>query len=91
MTSFENLKHKEKKLQNVHDNILELKVHFESKLSLIHWLNEEDWIKSMCIKNITYIFLMAIGRMFVIHDTLPNQINNNNNNKYIQCPPIKSF
>jgi hypothetical protein len=44
----------------VHDNILELKVHFESKLSLIQWLNEKDWIKSMCIKNITYLFLMAI-------------------------------
>jgi hypothetical protein len=45
----------------MHDNILELKGHFESKLSLIKWLDEEDWIKSMCIKYITYIFLMAIG------------------------------
>jgi hypothetical protein len=44
----------------VHDNILELKVHFESKLSLIQWLNEENWIKSMCIKYIMYIFSMAI-------------------------------
>ncbi len=44
----------------MHDNILELRVHFESKLSLIKWLNKEDWIKSMCIKYIMYIFLMAI-------------------------------
>jgi hypothetical protein len=45
----------------VHDNILELKAYFESKLNLIQWLNEEIWIKSMCIKYITYIFSMAIG------------------------------
>jgi hypothetical protein len=44
----------------MHDNILELRVHFESKLSLIKWSNKEDWIKSMCIKYIMYIFLMAI-------------------------------
>jgi hypothetical protein len=39
---------------------LEFKVHFESKSSLIQWLDEEDWIKSMCIKYITYMFSMAI-------------------------------
>jgi hypothetical protein len=44
----------------MHDNILELKVHFGSKLSLIKWLDEEDWIKSTCIKYIMYISLMAI-------------------------------
>jgi hypothetical protein len=44
----------------VHDNIEESKVHFESKLSLIEWLDEKDWIKSMCIKYVTYIFSMAI-------------------------------
>jgi hypothetical protein len=32
-------KHKKKKF-NLHDNILELKVHFESKLILIQWLDE---------------------------------------------------
>jgi hypothetical protein len=45
---------------DVHEIFLELKVHFESKLSLIQWLDEEIWIKSMCIKYITYIFSMAI-------------------------------
>jgi hypothetical protein len=33
---------KSKKLKNLHDNILELKVHFESKLILIQWLDEEN-------------------------------------------------
>ncbi len=45
----------------MHDNILELKDHFESKWSLIQWSDEEIWIKSMCIKYVTYIFSMAIG------------------------------
>jgi hypothetical protein len=45
----------------VHDNILKLKAHFESKLSLIQWLDEDIWIKSMCIMYGTYIFSMAIG------------------------------
>jgi hypothetical protein len=36
----------------VHDKILELKAHFESKLSLIQRLNEEGWINLMCIKYI---------------------------------------
>jgi hypothetical protein len=35
MVSFGNLEH-------VHDNILEFKVHLESKLNLIQWLNEKD-------------------------------------------------
>ncbi len=52
MASFENPKHKKKKIQNVHNNILEHKTHFELKLGLIQWLNEKDWIKSMCIKYI---------------------------------------
>jgi hypothetical protein len=42
MASFGNPKHKGKKLYNVHENILEFKVHFESKLNLIQWLDEED-------------------------------------------------
>jgi hypothetical protein len=40
MAFFGNPKHK-KKIFNVHDNILELKAYFESKLSLIQWLDEE--------------------------------------------------
>jgi len=60
MTFFGNPKHTRKKLQNVHDNILELKVHFESKFNLIQWLDEEDCIKSMYIKYITYIFSIVI-------------------------------
>jgi hypothetical protein len=61
MTSFENPRQKKKELLNVCDNILELKAHFESKLSLIQWLNKENWIESMCKKYITYFFSMAIG------------------------------
>jgi hypothetical protein len=49
MVSFDYPKHK-KKLYSLHNNILKLKVHFESKLILIHQLNEEDWIKSMYIE-----------------------------------------
>jgi len=45
----------------MHNNILELKVHFESILILIQWLNEEHWIKSMYIKYITYNFSTVIG------------------------------
>jgi hypothetical protein len=54
----------------VYDNILELKTHFELELSLIKWLDEEDWIKSMYIKYIMYIFSTTIGLMFVVHNTL---------------------
>jgi hypothetical protein len=50
MVPFSNLKQKQK-IHNLHDNILDLKVHFESKLILIQWLNEEDWIKTMYIKH----------------------------------------
>jgi len=50
-----------KKNYKAHNNILELKAHFKSNLSLIQWFNEKDWIKSMCIKYITYIFSMTIG------------------------------
>jgi hypothetical protein len=45
----------------VHNNIFELKVHFDSKLILIQWLDEKDWIKSMYTKYITYNFSIAIG------------------------------
>jgi len=45
----------------MHNNILELKVPFESKSILIQWLDEEHWIKSMYIKYITYNFSIVIG------------------------------
>jgi len=48
------------KLQNLYDNILELKVHFESKLILIQWLDGENWIKLMYIQYITYNFSTTI-------------------------------
>jgi hypothetical protein len=56
MTSFNYPKHKQK--------TLEFKVHFESKLILIQWLDEKDWIKLMYIKYITYYFLMIIRPHF---------------------------
>jgi hypothetical protein len=51
------------------------------------WSDEKDWIKSLCIKYVTYIFSMAI-RPHVCgssHITKPKK-----NEKLIQCPPIKS-
>jgi hypothetical protein len=42
MAFFKNLKHKKKELKNVHDNTLELKTHFETKLSLIQWLDDKN-------------------------------------------------
>jgi len=45
----------------LHYKILEPKVHFESKLILIQWLDEEDWIKSMYVEYIIYSFSTAIG------------------------------
>ncbi len=62
-----------KKFKNLHNNNFELKVHLESKLILIQWLDEEDWIKSMYIEYIIYNFLAAIGLMFMIHETSPNK------------------
>jgi hypothetical protein len=50
-----------KKLKNWHNNILELKVHFESKLILIQRLDEKNWIKLMYIQYIIYNFPTAIG------------------------------
>jgi len=50
-----------KKLQNLPNNILKLKFHFKSKLTLNQQLDEEDWIKSMYIKYITYVFSIALG------------------------------
>jgi hypothetical protein len=60
MLVFNYPKHKQKKLQNLHVNILELQVHFESKLILTQWLNEKDWIKLMYIQYIIYSFSTTI-------------------------------
>jgi hypothetical protein len=38
-----------KKNKKIHDDILELKVHFESKLILIQQLDEKNWVKLMYI------------------------------------------
>ncbi len=54
MAFFENPKHKKKKLKMC------MTTFWDSKLNLIQWLDEEDWIKSMCIKYIMYIFSMTI-------------------------------
>jgi hypothetical protein len=53
----------------------------------IQWLNEKNWIKSMCIQYIMYIFSMATGLHVcgAWHITKPNK-----KEKKIQCPPIKS-
>jgi hypothetical protein len=47
-------------LKKIH-NILEPKVHFESKLILIQRLDEDDRIKLMYMHYITYKFSIAIG------------------------------
>jgi len=60
MTSCSTILNTNKKLKNLHDNILKLKLHFESKIILIQWLDEEDWIKLVYIQYITYIFLQTI-------------------------------
>jgi hypothetical protein len=86
MTFFGNLKHKKKKKFKCTWNIMELRLHFESKLKLIQWLDEKDWIKSMCMKYIMYIFSTTIGLHVCDswHITKPNK-----NEKIIQCSLIK--
>ncbi len=46
MTSFDYPKHKQNNLK-LHDNVLEFKVHLESKIILIQSLDKEEWIKLM--------------------------------------------
>jgi hypothetical protein len=71
----------------LHDNILEFKVDFESKLILIQQLNEKDWIKLIYIQYVIYYFSIAIG---------PHVCGSWNNTIYLfilklmQCPFIKS-
>jgi hypothetical protein len=64
-----------------------IKVHFESKLILIQWLDEENWIKFMYIQYIIYSFSMAI-KLHVcgsLNITKLKKIE-----KKMQCPSIKS-
>ncbi len=56
MASFGSPKHKQKTLEFTQP----FGVHFELEFILIQWLNEEDWIKSIYIKYITYNFSIAI-------------------------------
>jgi hypothetical protein len=42
MAIFSNSKHKQKTLECAHDNSMELKIHYESNLILIQWLDDED-------------------------------------------------
>jgi hypothetical protein len=71
----------------VHDNILKSKVCFESKLSLIQWLDEENWIKSMCIKYIMYIFSTTIG----LHICGSRHITKPKKNEKYKMPTYKIF
>jgi len=77
-----------KKKFNLHDNILELKVHFEPKLFLIQWSDEEDWIKLMYKQYITYNFSMAIGLHVWYSWNITKQ---KKIEKIMQCPSIKSL
>jgi hypothetical protein len=52
---------------------MELLVHYESNLILFQWLDEEDWRKSMYIRDIIYTFSTAIGPHVVNHNTLLNK------------------
>jgi hypothetical protein len=76
-----------KKLKNLHNNILEFKIHFKSKLFLIQRLDEEDWIKSMYIEYITYSFSTAIGPHVCDSWNITKQ---KEIEKVMQCPFIKS-
>jgi hypothetical protein len=73
--------------KNLHGNILEFKVHFESKLILIQWLDEENWIKFMYIQCIIYNFSTTIGLHVCgsLNITKLKKIE-----KIMQCPFIKS-
>ncbi len=72
----------------MHNNILGFKVPFKSKLILIKWLGEENWIKSMYTKYITYSFSTAIGPHVCDSWNITKQ---KEIEKIIQCPSIKSF
>jgi len=60
MAFFGNPKHEKKNFRMCVTTFWNSKLNFELKLSYIQWLDEDNWIKSMCIKYITYIFSTAI-------------------------------
>jgi hypothetical protein len=64
-----------------------MKAHFESKLILIQWLNEEDCIKSVYIKYITYSFSKALRPH--VYDSW-NITKQKKIKKHMHCPSIKS-
>ncbi len=66
---------------------MKLKIHFESKLILIQWLDEEDWIKSMYTQYITYSFSTTIGSHVC---DLWNITKQKEIEKIMQCSFIKS-
>jgi hypothetical protein len=76
-----------KKNLNLHDNIMELKVHFESKLIFIQRLAEGNCIQLMYIQYITYNFSMAIGPHVCDSWNITKQ---KKFKKIIQFPSIKS-
>jgi hypothetical protein len=62
----------------------------ESKLILIQWLNEEDWIKLMYIQYITYSFLTTT-RLHVCGSwniTKQNKIEKIMEFPFIKSPPL---
>ncbi len=75
-----------KKFKILHHKILELKVHFESKLILIQWLNEEDWIKLMYVQYVTYSFSMTIRPHVCCSWNITKQ---KKIEKIMQCPCYK--
>jgi hypothetical protein len=77
-----------KKIKNLHNNIFEFKVHFESKLILIQWLDEDNCIKSMYIEYITHSFSKTLGP-HVYHSL--NITKQKKNWKKMHCPFIKSL
>jgi len=76
-----------KKLLSLHDNIFEIKVHFESKLILIQRLDKKDWIKLMYLEYIIYSFSTTIGPNVCGAWNITKQMKIQ---KLIQCPSIKS-
>jgi hypothetical protein len=71
----------------LHNNIFELKVHSKSKFILIQWLGEEDWIKSIYTKYITYSSLTTI--VLHVYDSW-NITKNKKIEKIMQFSSIKS-
>jgi hypothetical protein len=86
MTSFGYFKQKQKAFKNLHDNILDFKVHFESKLILIQWLDENGWMNLMYIEYIIYQFFTTIGPHVCGSWNITKQ---KKTKKIMQCPYVK--